>query len=362
MEQFEEQLKRGREVKMTPDERGMIRFALIREITAAKKAKPTFSSVTSPYVKNIKVVMHAVRSPFQYQHALKMLAIILIVSIGGGATLSYASEPSLPGDALYSFKVNVSEPVRGALAITSESKADFHAYTIVKRVKEAQTLKESGKLTPEKTEIVKNLIEKESETFVEVAVDLQQDGNSEKVEEATSVILETLNDYEEAVSADATTTTDVPTPIDPTSETPEVSTFSAISASTTTEADTRIMNTPTDVPASTATEIQVSAQSEVLLDSAMLTLKATLEDTVANPAPVEGSATETTPSEPVAPVETVPPTDTEPAPVAPVVIPTPSVGATTTIDMVSTITNDVQPITDEEKTSIQLNTFLRLKK
>jgi hypothetical protein len=357
MENLEEQLKRGREVKMTPDERGMIRFALIREITATKKAKSSFSSVASPYIKNIKVVMHAVRSPFQYQHALKMLAIILIVSVGGGATLSYASEPSLPGEALYSFKVNISEPMRGALALSNESKADFHAQIIVKRVEEAQTLKETGTLTPEKTEIVKKLIEKESETFVEVAVDLQQDGNSEKVEEATSVILETLNDYQEAVSADTTTTTDVPTPTDVVgTENTDVSTMSAMSASVTTDAETRILNTEADTSVDTATEAEVSVLSEGLLDSTMLTLKATLEDTIANPAPEEK------PIEP-APVEPVLPTETEQPPVEPVVTPTP-VSATTTTDMVSTITNDIVPpiVTEEEKTGTQINTFLRLKK
>lgn len=356
MEQLEEQIKRGREVKMTADERGMIRFALIREITASKKAKQSFASMTSPYVKNIKVVMHAVRSPFQYQHALKMLAIILIVSIGGGASLSYASEASLPGDALYSFKVNVSEPVRGALALTSESKADFHAHTIVKRVKEAQTLKESGKLTPEKTTIVKNLIEKESETFVQVAVNLQQDGNSEKAEEATSVILETLQDYQEAVSVDATTS-DTSNSTDVIStESPEVSTFSATSDSTISENDPQMKTMPTDTETATA-QINVSTQSEVLLDSTILTLKATLEDTIANPAPEGTQPVDSAPSESDIPVT--------PEKSPEVIVPTdPTVSPTTTIDPVSSVTNAPTPIptTVDEKTTVQTNTFLRIKK
>ena len=132
--------------------------------------------------------------------------------------------------------------------------------------------------------------------------------------------------------------------------------MSAMSASVTTDAETRILNTEADTSVDTATEAEVSVLSEGLLDSTMLTLKATLEDTIANPAPEEK------PIEP-APVEPVLPTETEQPPVEPVVTPTP-VSATTTTDMVSTITNDIVPpiVTEEEKTGTQINTFLRLKK
>jgi hypothetical protein len=214
MNNSEEQLKRGKEIKMSPDEKGMIRFALLQKIIASARGAGSPASVSSPYVRNLRVIMHAVRSPFHFPHAFKVLALVLIVGVGGGTSLSYASENSLPGDTLYTFKVNVSEPMRGVLAVSKESKATFHADLIVKRVGEAKTLKETGELTPEKTEIVKTLIEKESETFVAAAVDLQEDGKNEEAAVATSVILATLTDYQETVVDD--TAHDTPFPAEDT--------------------------------------------------------------------------------------------------------------------------------------------------
>lgn len=367
MNHFEEQLKRGRELHMSPDEKGMIRFALMQKITASQKKAESPAPAFSPYVRNLRVVMNSVRSPFHFPHALKALVIILIVGVGGGTTLSHASEKSLPGDTLYTFKVNVSEPIRGVLAVTSEDKANHHAQLIVNRVEEAKTLKESGNLTPEKTEIVKNLIEKESETFVAAAVELQAEGKQEEAAETTSVILASLTEYENTVTqestpeespeiADQAVIEEVPVP----EETPATeeaalmkvdAPLSTMSLPSMTEpvVDTATSEeAPTTEPAApAATTAEISAASEGVLDSTFLNLKATLEETISKPAP-EVKGVEATIEAPIgfeAPIEPLTP---------------PSNTATNTSAIPLGIdTSLVSPI---EKTPLAPATFFKLKK
>ncbi len=205
MKNIQEQLKRGKNLRMNPDEKGLIRATLLRKISD----KPFTSPTTSPYIKNILITMSKnIGSPFSFHAFAKVTALVLIVLIGGGASLSFASEKSLPGEALYDFKISVKEPVREALAINKEERASIQAKRIAKRVEEVQTLKDSGTLTEEKSALVKELIEEQSASFIETATELTNEGNSEAVVETTAILLETLSDYGEAVSVESEETLD----------------------------------------------------------------------------------------------------------------------------------------------------------
>ncbi len=86
-----------------------------------------------------------------------VLASVIILILAGG-TAVYASEDSLPGDLLYPIKTKVVEPIKVALATTPAAKADVEASLAVERLKEAETLDQKGKLTPNiKKEIDGNL-------------------------------------------------------------------------------------------------------------------------------------------------------------------------------------------------------------
>jgi glycine cleavage system regulatory protein len=66
-------------------------------------------------------------------------AIIAVLAIfSGGATI--AAQTSLPGDALYSVKVNVNERVRAALALTERGRADVAVKQSAERLEEAEEL------------------------------------------------------------------------------------------------------------------------------------------------------------------------------------------------------------------------------
>lgn len=90
-----------------------------------------------------------VRSPFFSLRSLKgayaMLAALLIVVVSGG-TAAYASEDTLPGDALYPVKVGLAEPVQGLFIPDTKGKAEWHAVLAERRIEEGTTLLASGRL------------------------------------------------------------------------------------------------------------------------------------------------------------------------------------------------------------------------
>lgn len=73
-----------------------------------------------------------------------VMAAVLVVLLGGGT--AYAAQGALPGELLYSVKVGVNEPVRQALAVSTEAKAAFHTSVAQTRLEEAETLAAKGKL------------------------------------------------------------------------------------------------------------------------------------------------------------------------------------------------------------------------
>ena len=72
-----------------------------------------------------------------------------IVAIVGGGT-AYAAEGALPGEVLYPIKVNVSEKVEGALALSAEAKADWNTKRLSRRLEEAESLAVVGQLSDER--------------------------------------------------------------------------------------------------------------------------------------------------------------------------------------------------------------------
>jgi len=197
MKNIQEQLKRGQKISMNSNEKGLIRATLLRTIN---NSSVVIKKATSPYIKNILVTMKkSVVSPFSFHSFVKVTALTLIILIGGGASLSFASEKTLPGETLYNFKISVSEPVREALAFNKQNKAFIQAKRIVARVDEIKALKEGGILTEEKSAMVKNLIEEQSASFIETATELTNEGYSDAVVETTSILLDSLNDYSENV-------------------------------------------------------------------------------------------------------------------------------------------------------------------
>jgi hypothetical protein len=71
------------------------------------------------------------------------IALILAISLN---TISYAAEPSLPGEPLYGFKVAISEPLQGVIKTSSQAQAQWNNELVEKRLNEAEILAQRNKL------------------------------------------------------------------------------------------------------------------------------------------------------------------------------------------------------------------------
>ncbi len=114
----------SRKIRLTSAEKRRMRTMLAAHILA----NPV--GVYSPYQSFVARV-----SPFGRAFA----AAFLILLVGGG-TSAYAAEGALPNEPLYSLKVSVVEPIRGALAVSVAAQASWQAKLAETRLSETEVL------------------------------------------------------------------------------------------------------------------------------------------------------------------------------------------------------------------------------
>ncbi len=125
--------------------------ALLSEITSRMRADAPYVSAQSP-------VRRPILSPyfFHAQRYAVFAFVAVFVVLGGSA--SALAQSALPGDVLYTVKVNINEEIRSMFAFNAESKAYFETQRAGERLEEAKTLAMKGELTSDtKAEIQKNL-------------------------------------------------------------------------------------------------------------------------------------------------------------------------------------------------------------
>ena len=77
-------------------------------------------------------------------HFSQALAALLIVVVTASTTVAAAAESSLPGETLYTIKVDVNESVRTAIALSPESKTAWAVERAERRIAELSALTERG--------------------------------------------------------------------------------------------------------------------------------------------------------------------------------------------------------------------------
>lgn len=139
----------------------------IHTIRLSDEARARMRAELSAYA-DLHEVSNAVtaraRSPFYPLHILSSrmyaglaIVVLMVASVAGTA---YASTSALPGDALYSVKVGIAEPLQTALIPSPQGKAVWHAMLAERRLEEATKLAADNKLTPAvQQEIATNLDE-----------------------------------------------------------------------------------------------------------------------------------------------------------------------------------------------------------
>jgi hypothetical protein len=135
MENKLKQLKAFKQVTLSDEERNLLRAHAARIVIAS----PVI--ITESFFK--RGVQHGLR--------IALSSMLFVVFIAG--SVSAVANNALPGDPLYSFKVNVNEEVKGLfLSSTPAQKALDSEGRVETRINEIQTLAESNSLTQAKQE------------------------------------------------------------------------------------------------------------------------------------------------------------------------------------------------------------------
>ncbi|MES3006020.1 MAG: DUF5667 domain-containing protein [Patescibacteria group bacterium] len=168
---MDKNLKKGirefEKVKLTPGEK----LAIFNRVSTYADSNPVTGALKSPFFGWTFVFAHE-----RMRYVYASIAITLILATGAGT--AFAAERSLPGDFLYPIKINVTEPVKGALKVGSEAKIKWEGNKAVKRLEEAEKLAEMGQLDEGKRQTVEREFEKSADTFIK-KVDDQNEGNGQ---------------------------------------------------------------------------------------------------------------------------------------------------------------------------------------
>lgn len=127
-----QQLKQLKSISLSEEERGVLRASVARKIQIARAA-PTESYWQMG-------IRHGLR--------IGLSTFLFMIFVGG--SVSVIADNSLPGDALYSFKVNFNEEVRSSLMNTPEKKLSWEKTRIDRRLSEIKTLASTATLTKER--------------------------------------------------------------------------------------------------------------------------------------------------------------------------------------------------------------------
>lgn len=132
--------------------------------------------------------------PEKYLVFVRRASVVLLAVIVVGAGASYAAERSLPGDALYSMKLNINEPIVKAFAYSSQEKAEVEVKFAGKRLEEAQKLNAQNRLDVGTSKSIAEKFKSHADA-AEKAVDvLVEEGN-------TIEAIDVLNSLESVVVA-----------------------------------------------------------------------------------------------------------------------------------------------------------------
>ena len=127
----------------------------------------------------------------EYRHKIVVAAVLVAFVLTSGGT-SFAAASALPGEALYSIKVNVNEEIQSFVAVSPDAKVKVEVKRTETRLKEAETLSKEGRLNEQTKAIIETHIEKHSESIKENIAELA-------LENATTTVQEVIEDLEDSI-------------------------------------------------------------------------------------------------------------------------------------------------------------------
>lgn len=122
------------------------------------------------------------------------LTLVIMFSVGGGTAL--ASKNSLPGEALYFFKVNITEEIKGALLSSVEDKAEWEAERLELRLNEISALvSKTGNISNKLLKDTEKEIKEQTGKVSEAAKQLEVLGETEAIYSLLNKIQDAIETY-----------------------------------------------------------------------------------------------------------------------------------------------------------------------
>lgn len=186
---FKRLIKGAKEIKLSEKEKENLRYRISEFVS--------FNPIRG---KNPTIRKSFYFSVFTLRNLSKGLAMVLVaILVVGGTGVSYASTDSLPGDKLYTVKVNVNEKIEEKLAFTTEAKVVVQTQKVERRLTEVQKLAETKRLSPEKKEIVKQNLEKNISSVTKTIETLKEEGKTEKALDVVAMVTPVLEAHKEVL-------------------------------------------------------------------------------------------------------------------------------------------------------------------
>ncbi len=198
-------------IKMSADEKSDI---LNRALSAIESIEATHNEVL--HVKPVRsTFMSAWTSYVQERKFVPTLIMASLLLVTGGTSL--VAENALPGDYLYSLKVNINEKIQGLAAITPEAKAKFALEVTDRRLKEVALLSTQGKLDDSTRTIIQNELTKQAGQVQNQVASLVATQNVKAAQEVATNYESSLKVHElilQKISSTQSSTSDTSTHID----------------------------------------------------------------------------------------------------------------------------------------------------
>jgi hypothetical protein len=184
---------KAQSVRLEADEKASIKanvMSFMRSNTAPQMK-------ASPYVNHFS--LFAILSQKKYTMSL---AVLLILVLTGGT--SFAAAGALPGELLYSVKLNVNENVESLLAVSTQASAEVNAKHAVTRLKEAEVLATAGKLTPEVNDELEHNFTQSIDSLNKNTESLKESGDFNAIAKVSDNLEQGLNAHYALLEATST--------------------------------------------------------------------------------------------------------------------------------------------------------------
>ncbi len=150
---------------------GISTFASAKQINLSSLEKADGFDAIASHMRKNPMAQASSGSLFTWIHFHKLTASILIALIivgTGGGGVAYASQAAVPGDALYTVKVDITEPlIDAALSFDPERRAEWERRRLKRRLKEAEHLSTHKSFTPDHREHLQRRIENRMQVLQE---------------------------------------------------------------------------------------------------------------------------------------------------------------------------------------------------